>query len=118
MLNFLWFALGAGALLVALALTALLMRLRRTLRVLEEVLLTANEEMTETLPELRDSLENVNQITAGVNTALQVGGAAAVSSSRSLRAGIYGLGIGVRSLWRSYGAEPQSKIGGGPGGGS
>lgn len=115
-LNFMWFAIGAGVLIVALALASVLLRLRRTLTVLEEVLMTANEEMRDTLPEVRGSLENVNEITEGVNVALQVGGTAAVRSSRSVRAGMYGVGVGLKSLLGSGAGRPQTSEGGSSGG--
>ena len=51
MLNFLWLALGIGALLVALALCLVLLRLNRTLAVMEETLMTADEAMKELVPE-------------------------------------------------------------------
>ena len=102
-----WFAIGAGVLLVALALTAVLLRVRRTLAILEEVLLTANDEIRETLPEVRGSLGNVNEITAGVNIALRTGGEAAARSGRGLSAALYGIGVGVKSLL----ATPEQKGG-------
>lgn len=111
-----WFAIGAGVLLVSLALTSVLVRLRRTLTVLEEVLLTANEELRDTLPEVRGSLENVNEITEGVNLALHAGGTAAVRSGRSLRAGMYGVGVGLKSLLGSGAGRPQTSEGGSSGG--
>ena len=108
MLNFVWFAVGAGVLLVALALTAVLLRLRRTLSVLEEVLLTANEEIRETLPEVRGSLGNVNDITTGVNLALRSGSQTASRSRRGLSAGLYGVGVGLRSYITTVGKGDQS----------
>lgn len=108
MINFVWFAVGVGVLVVALALTSVLLRLRRTLTVLEEVLLTANEEIRETLPEVRGSLGNVNDITTGVNLALRSGGQAAARSKRSLSAGAFGLGVGIRSYLESIGKGGQA----------
>ncbi len=50
MQNFMWLAFGVAALLVALALAAVLFRLRGTLGAVEELLTTTNEELKETLP--------------------------------------------------------------------
>ena len=63
--SFMWIAFGVAALIVALALAALLIRLRGTLGAVEELLETTNEEMKETLPEVRQTIENVNDITSG-----------------------------------------------------
>src|SRR6266704_1060576 len=65
--NLMWAAFGASALIVALALAAVLIRLRGTLGSVQELLDTTNEEMKETLPEVRQTIGNVNDITAGVN---------------------------------------------------
>src|SRR5437660_7930846 len=107
-----WLAFGIAALVVALALAALLLRLRRTLGTVEELLETTNEEMRETLPEVRQSIGNVNDITAGVNVGLRtVGSGAADVSGRlavSLRrpanaaaAAAHGVKVGAATLWRS-----------------
>src|SRR6202048_2929313 len=63
--SFMWLAFGVAALLVALALAAVLIRLRGTLGAVEELLNTTNEEMKETLPEVRQTIGNVNNLTAG-----------------------------------------------------
>ena len=63
-----------GALIVALTLGAVLIRLRGTLGAVEELLNTTNEELKETLPEVRQTIENVNDITSGVNVGLRTGG--------------------------------------------
>jgi hypothetical protein len=111
-LNLLWVALGVSALLVALFLCAALNRLRRTLGALEGTLETADEAMRELIPEVRGSLGNVNDITAGVNVALRSAGtgAARVGAGLGERAGgagqeataaAHGLGVGLRTFWRS-----------------
>jgi len=92
------FVLGVCAVLVALALCLALLRLARTLAAMEDLLLTANEEMRETLPDVRGSLENVNNITAGVNVALNVAGSGASRAGDNLAAGWYGFKVGVQSL--------------------
>ncbi len=118
-LSFLWIALGVAALLVALAMVLVLLRLNRTLAVLEETLLTAEQAIRDTAPEVRGSLGNVNDITAGVNVALRVAGSgagrlgdglglAAASSRRQASAGLHGVAVGVRSLWRSYSEQIES----------
>lgn len=106
-----WLAIGLGALIVALALAVALLRLARTLAAMEDVLLTANEEMREVLPEVRGSLGNVNDITAGVNVALRTAGSGASQFgervgdtagevTKDVRAGAYGVRIGLRTLFR------------------
>ena len=104
--NFMWLAFGVAALLVALALAAVLFRLRGTLGAVEELLHTTNEEMKETLPEVRQTIGNINDITAGVNVGLRTAGggvdsgrasgpfsAGGVSSRRASP-----LGIGLRGI--------------------
>ena len=104
-----WFAIGLASLLVALALCLALLRVARTLAAMEDLLLTANEEMRETLPEVRGSLGNVNDITAGVNVALRTAGSGATrlgdqvgdlaeDASKDVRAGWYGVRVGLRTL--------------------
>jgi hypothetical protein len=92
------FVIGVCAVLVALALIVALLRLARTLAAMEELLLTANDEMQETLPQVRGSLGNVNQITAGVNVALQTAGSGASKAGDRMAAGWYGFKVGLRSL--------------------
>ena len=99
------FVIGVCAVLVALALTVALLRLARTLAAMEELLLTANEEMQETLPQVRGSLGNVNQIIAGVNVALQSAGTGAYKVGDRVAAGWYGFKIGLRSLLGGDGHE-------------
>jgi hypothetical protein len=79
-------AFGAASLLVAVGLFVVLLRLRRTLGVLEESLDLANDELRDTLPELRETIGNVNDITSGVNVALKLGAAAAVRISEQAAA--------------------------------
>src|ERR1700681_2401106 len=80
--SFMWLAFGAAALIVALALAALLIRLRGTLGAVEELLDTTNEELKETLPEVRQTIGNVNDITAGVNIGLLPAGGGAGGACR------------------------------------
>ena len=112
MQNFAFFALGLLALVLALFLAWVLYRLTRTLAAAEELLVTTTEEMRETLPEVRQSIGNVNDITAGVNLGLRtVAGEAAQLSGRlriSLRgpataaaAAAHGVKVGAATLWRS-----------------
>ena len=98
---------------IALLLIGVLLRVSRVLRALEEALVTATEEMRETLPEVREGLGNVNDIAAGVNVALKVtgsgaqrfGGNAQLTLRRlgwGLRAAVYGVRVGAGSLASSY----------------
>ena len=111
------FVAGVVVVLVGLALCVVLLRVNRTLIAAEELLATVNEELRDTLPEVRGSIGNVNDITAGVNVALHSAGAGASrlgdelgevadSSSRGLRATLHGVGVAGRSLWRSYFEAP------------
>src|SRR6202022_4240592 len=77
--DFMWLAFGVAALLLALALAAVLIRLRGTLGAVEELLDTTNEELKETLPEVRQTIGNVNDITAGVNVGLRTAGGGAAA---------------------------------------
>jgi hypothetical protein len=128
-LNFLWVALGISALLVAIFVCLVLLRLNRTLAVLEETLTTADEAMREMVPEVRGSLGNVNDITAGVNVALRSAGVGASrltdglgerasSSARGASATLYGARVAARSLWQSYAGrhEKTDETGGAPDG--
>jgi hypothetical protein len=109
LLNFLYFAGGLAALLVALFACYALYRLGRTLARLEETLLTADEALREVIPEVRDGLGNVNDIAAGVNVAIRSAGTgasrltvAAGRSSERAAATAYGVRVAARSLWRSF----------------
>lgn len=106
-----WLAIGIAALVVAIALAVALLRAARTLAAVEDVLLTANEELKEVLPEVRGSLGNVNDITAGVNVALRTAGAGASQLGeraeatagqlgKDVRAGAHGVRVGLRTLFR------------------
>ncbi|HZU18313.1 MAG TPA: hypothetical protein VFD01_17140 [Candidatus Dormibacteraeota bacterium] len=123
-LDFLWLALGVGALLVAVALCLVLRRLYRVLVVLEDTLLAADEAIREVTPEVRDGLGNVNEIAGGVNLALRAGGAGAARLGRaaaasyhegslSALAALHGLKVGVRSLVRALLAGPEERPTGG-----
>jgi hypothetical protein len=113
MLNVLWVVLGLCSLLVALVLCLVLLRLHRTLAVLEETLVTADAAMRELVPEVRGSLGNINDLTAALNVVLRSAGLGAArltdgvgeratSSARGASATLYGVGVAARSLWRSY----------------
>lgn len=101
--------MGVAALLTALVVSLTLIRLRRTLAILEITLLRIEESMTQVVPEVRGSLGNVTEITTGVNVALQVAGQganrlgaeareAAGRSRRSVSATLYGVGVAAGSL--------------------
>lgn len=96
-----WFAFGLAALLVAMALAAVLWRMRGTLGAIEELLLTTNEEMKETLPEVRQTIGNVNDITAGVNIGLRTAGGGAARVGQKLQAAAHGVKVGAASIVHS-----------------
>ena len=111
--NFAFIALGLFALVTAFFLAGVLIRLSRTLGAVEDLVLTTTEEMRETLPELRQSIGNVNDITSGVNVGLRTVGAGAgdvadrvgvqlKKPARSAAAAVHGFTVGARTLWRSY----------------
>jgi len=100
--NLMWLLFGVSALIVALALGWLLLRLGRTLTTVEELLETTTEGLQETLPEMRQTLGNVNEIAAGVNTGLGVAARGASRAGDGVRAGWYGVKVAGRSLWTSY----------------
>lgn len=111
--NFAFIGLGLLALVTAFFLAGVLVRLTRTLAAVEDLVLTTTEEMRETLPELRQSIGHVNDITAGVNVGLRTVGAGAgdvadrVSGqlqkpARSAAAAVHGFKVGASALWRSY----------------
>jgi hypothetical protein len=116
LLNFLWLALGIGSLLVAVFLSLALLRLMRTLAIVEETLLTADEAMKDVVPEIKGSLGNVNDITASVNVGLRTAGAGtarlgndlgerAARSGRGLRAALFGARVTMASLLNATEAE-------------
>lgn len=109
------------ALVLAVFLAGVLIRLTRTLRAVEELVLTTTEEMRETLPEVRQSIGHVNDITAGVNVGLRtvgsgvsdlgdrVGGSLRGPAS-SAAAAAHGVRVAFSSLWRSL-TEGEKRIG-------
>jgi hypothetical protein len=104
-LDFLWFALGFGSLLVAAALCLALLRAMRTLAALEQALITADEAMREVVPELRGGLATANDIAAGLHVALRsaapaagVLNQAAARSRRGALAALFGARVAARSL--------------------
>jgi hypothetical protein len=122
LLNFLYIAGGFAVLLVAVFASYALWRLGRALARLEETLLTADEALREVVPEVRDGLGNVNDITAGVNVALRTAGVgatrltvAAGRSSDRASAALYGVRIAAGSLWRNL-ARLEGSKGGRPNG--
>jgi hypothetical protein len=96
--SFLYVAAGVAVLLVALGLLTVFRRLNRTLARLEELLITTNEEMRETLPEVRASVGNVNDITAAVNLGVHAAEQGIERSGRRLRSALYGLAVAARSM--------------------
>ena len=122
----LWIAVVA-VFFIALFGIGVLLRLSRVLRALEEALITATEEMRETLPEVREGLGNVNDIAAGMNVALKVtgsgaqrfGGNARLTMRKlewGLRAAVYGVRVGAGSLASSYAELEEHEQGGAAGG--
>jgi hypothetical protein len=100
-LSFAYISLGILCLVLALFMAWVLYRLTRTLSAVEELVLTTTEEMRETLPEVRQSLGNVNDITAGVNVGLRTAGSGAAKMTRALSAAGHGVKVGAAALWRS-----------------
>ena len=104
-MTFAFISLGILALVLALFLAWTLYRLTRTLAAVEELVMTTTEEMRETLPEVRQSIGNVNDITAGVNVGLRSVGGGAMELSGRLKIGAaaaaHGVKVGAAALWRS-----------------
>jgi len=100
--SFMWIAFGVSALIVALALFALLFRLRGTLGAVQELLDTTSDEMKETLPEVRQTIGNVNDITAGLNVGLRTVGKGAQAGGRAVSATAHGAKVASQSLARSF----------------
>src|ERR1700704_2588322 len=98
--SFMWLAFGVAALIVALALAAVLIRVRGTLGAVEELLDTANGERKETLPEVRQTIGNVNDITAGVNVGLRTAGGGLAAVGRGGQASAHGVEGGGKSVVR------------------
>src|SRR5436309_14664714 len=99
--SFMWIAFGVAALVVALALAAVLIRLRGTLGAVEELRDTTNEELKETLPEVRQTIENVNDITSGVNVGLRTVGRGLAEVGRGSGAATHAVRVAGQSLVRS-----------------
>jgi len=110
--NFAFLALGTLAIVLAIFLAWVLYRVTRTLTAVEDLVVTATEEMRETLPEVRESLGHVNDITAGVNLGLRTVGSGAAEMRDRLRvslkgpanaaaAAAHGVKVGAAMLWRS-----------------
>ena len=97
-----WIAFGVSALIVALALVAVLLRLRGTLGAVQELLDTTSDEMKETLPEVRQTIGNVNDITAGVNVGLRTAAKGAQAIGRTVSAVAHGAKVASQSLVRSF----------------
>src|SRR3982074_2237796 len=106
-LNVLWAVVGLCALLVTVALCLALLRVHRTLAVLEETLMTADAAMRELVPEVRGSLGNINDLTAALNVVLRSAGTGAArltdgvgeraaTSARGASATLYGVGVAAR----------------------
>jgi predicted MFS family arabinose efflux permease len=92
-------AIGVGALLVALALTLVLLRLNRTLFVVEALIETMTQEMRETLPEVRESLGNVNEIASGMNSALQSAGTGLGAVNGRVRRVLHERALDAAAAW-------------------
>ena len=92
-------AIGVGALLVALALTLVLLRMNRTLFVVEALVETLTDEMRATLPEVRQSLGNVNEIASGMNTALQQAGTGLGAVNGRLRRVLHERALDAAAAW-------------------
>ena len=112
MVNFFWLALGIGSLLVALTLCLVLLRLNRTLAVVEETLMTADEAMKELVPDVKATLGNMNEITAAVNVGLRAAGSGTARlgvdlgertarSGRGLKAAMFGARVAIATLLNS-----------------
>ena len=101
-MEFMWIAFGVSALIVALALVAVLFRLRGTLGAVQELLDTTSDEMKETLPEVRQTIGNVNDITAGVNVGLRTAGKGAQAIGRTVSSAAHGAKVASQSLVRSF----------------
>jgi uncharacterized protein YoxC len=101
-MEFMWIAFGISALIVALALAAVLFRLRGTLGAMQELLDTTSDEMKETLPELRETIGNVNDIALGVNIGLRTAGKGAQAIGRTVSSAAHGAKVASQSLVRSF----------------
>ena len=108
-MTFAFISLGILCLVLALFLAWALYRLSRTLGAVEELVMMTTEEMRETMPEVRQGLGNVNDITAGVNVGLKAVSAGATSMGSRIRVGAtaaaHGVKVGAATLWRSLRVE-------------
>jgi hypothetical protein len=108
-LTFAFISLGILSLVLALFLAWALYRLSRTLSAVEELVMTTTEEMRETMPEVRQSIGNVNDITSAVNVGLRTVGSGAAEAGGRLRLGAaavtHGVKVGAATLWRSLQGE-------------
>lgn len=115
-------AFGIAAVLVALVLALVLLRLIGTLAVAEELMIAATEELRETLPEVRQGIATVNDISSGVNVALRSAGSGAervqaraeVAARRAgwnASAAVHGLKVAGRTLIGAdaAGARPEEE---------
>ena len=109
-------ALGILALVLALFLAWVLYRTARTLTAVEELIVITSEELRATLPEVRQTIGSVNDITSGVNVGLRtVGSGASEMGGRvrlSLRGPVsaaasaaHGFRVGAATLWRSWAGD-------------
>src|SRR5260221_3282067 len=122
--NFAFLALGILAIVLAIFMAWVLYRVTRTLTAVEDLVVTTTEEMRETLPEVRESLGHVNDITAGVNVGLRTVGSGATEMSDRLRislkgpanaaaAAAHGVKVGAATLWRAFpgrGKKPRQAL--------
>ncbi len=118
MLDVLYLAVGLAVLAVALFACIALHRLARALGALEDALTTTEVAIQAVTPELRDGLESVNDIAAGVNVALRTAGGGANrlthAAARSLvpaQSTLHGVKVGATSLFRSLMQPNESKGG-------
>ena len=88
--------IGVGVLIVCLALAFLIGRASQTMASLTRFMDSATVELQAILPQVRQNLESVNEITAGVNSTMQA--VAAVTTATADR--VEDAGRVVRSVWR------------------
>src|SRR6202171_6023928 len=99
--SFMWMAFGVAALVVALALAALLIRMRGALGAVEELVDTTNDELKEKLPQIRQTIGNVNDITAGVNVGLRTAGGGAAAVGRGGKSAVHGVKVAGQGVFRT-----------------
>jgi glycerol dehydrogenase-like iron-containing ADH family enzyme len=93
--SFLLLAAGIAVLLVAGALSFVLLRLEKTLAAVEVLLVTTNDELRETLPEIRQTLTNLNDVSAGLNIGLRTAGNGIEGAGHKVQGAFRRLQIGV-----------------------